>query len=164
MRSLARRLGLRGRRPHISRIERRRGPVRRYGESARGLSGLTPRLCPARSAGGDRRAVRRRGGGDSGALWRSAGRGSRSKRSGKGKKPHRRRLERFGGVGEDGRSRWGQTRGHDVSQRKAAAGDRATRPMRRMRPPQSGQRTKGWRACSSACGSLAAAGSPVGWA
>ena len=34
VRSPARRVGRHGGRPHISRIERRRGPVRRYGESA----------------------------------------------------------------------------------------------------------------------------------
>ena len=32
---------------------------------------------------------------------------------------------------------------HDVSQRKASIGEAATRPMRRMRPPQSGQTANG---------------------
>jgi hypothetical protein len=57
VRSRARSFVRHGRRPHISRIERRRGPVRRYGKSPRGFSRLTVRLCAASSAGGGRRAV-----------------------------------------------------------------------------------------------------------
>ena len=107
VRSLARRLRHREWRPHISRIERSRGTVRRYGESAQELSGLTARVCPrvrreetVERLGGAAARIRTRFGGP-------AGRWSRPKRSGDGKKPHRRRLERRVRAGEDGRLRSG---------------------------------------------------------
>ena len=51
MRSPARRFVGHRRRPHISRIERRRGPVSRYGESAERLLIVDPRGAVWRVAG-----------------------------------------------------------------------------------------------------------------
>jgi hypothetical protein len=70
VRSRARGLASRPWRRHISRIERRRGPVGRYGESAAAVLVFEALFALRGLAGGDRRAVRRRSGGDLGALWR----------------------------------------------------------------------------------------------
>jgi hypothetical protein len=70
VRSRARGLASRPWRRHISRIERRRGPVGRYGESAAAVLVFEALFTLRGLAGGDRRAVRRRSGGDLGALWR----------------------------------------------------------------------------------------------
>ena len=45
------RVGRHGRRPHISRIERRRGPVSRYGESGEAVVVFRGAVCRARLAG-----------------------------------------------------------------------------------------------------------------
>ena len=57
VRSPARRFVGHRRRPHISRIERRRGPVSRYGESAERLLIVDPRGAVCESGGSDRRTV-----------------------------------------------------------------------------------------------------------
>jgi len=57
VRSRARRLMRHGGRPHISRIERRRGPVSRYGESARTVLVFEALFALRALAGGDRRTV-----------------------------------------------------------------------------------------------------------
>src|SRR5271165_4986723 len=49
------RVGRCERRPHISRIERRRGPVGCYGESAGGVLILNAKACAAKAAAGDGR-------------------------------------------------------------------------------------------------------------
>jgi hypothetical protein len=87
-------------------------------------------------------------------------RAKRVEGSGEGEERRRRRVSGSKAAEDRGRA---ETRGHDVSQRKAAPGDRTTWPMRRMRPPQSGQWGNGSRACSSACSSRAAADSLFGW-
>ena len=60
------RVGRHERRPHISRIERRRGPVGRYGESATTVLVFRALFAPR----GARGAVRRRSGGDLAAFSR----------------------------------------------------------------------------------------------
>src|SRR5580698_1610046 len=60
------RVGRHERRPHISRIERRRGPVDRYGESATTVLVFRALFAPR----GARGAVRRRSGGDLAAFSR----------------------------------------------------------------------------------------------
>ena len=117
MRSPARGFVRHGRRPHISRIERRRGPVSRYGESARAV--LVFEALSGAGLGGRGGWGRFEGAGGVGRLtaWtmRRCGR-SGSEGSGEGEAasaPARRRFEGGERI-EIGRA----SRCHDVSQRK----------------------------------------------